>query len=247
MKTKNVLIAALAISLAACGNNSRNTQSQSVQEAEVPDEPAMTEIREIGEMEDTVTPREESIDTILTDTLQFFGSGETEDGFYESFLTKNFEILRMYPMEDRFEEKDMNKLFFIRWRESKYPDGREERSVNNRNEIPGAQPYMTRRHYSEEDSYTNVFEDTYKAKTLKQVYDIIVRNEQGFNDHLRKKLPSGNTDYKSNELGEDVEIAYRFKNRKQLAITLNYPGGVTIVEIEESPGKTVSKITYSAD
>lgn len=118
---------------------------------------------------------------------------------------------------------------------------------DSREKVSGAEPYVTHKHYSQDDSYTNIFEDTYKGKTLKEVYDIIVRNECRFNYHLREKLPSGNTDYKSDERDENVEVAYRFKTRKHLSIELNYPGGVTTVEIAESPGKTVSKITYSAD
>lgn len=118
---------------------------------------------------------------------------------------------------------------------------------DSREKVSGAEPYVTHKHYSQDDGYTNIFEDTYKGKTLKEVYDIIVRNECRFNYHLREKLPSGNTDYKSDERDENVEVTYRFKTRKHLSIELNYPGGVTTVEIAELPGKTVSKITYSAD
>lgn len=83
----------------------------------------------------------------------------------------------------------------------------------SREKVSGAEPYVTRRHYSQDDGYTNIFEDTYKGKTLKKVYDIIVRNEWRFNYHLREKLPSGNTDYKSDERDENVEVTYRFKIR----------------------------------
>lgn len=42
-------------------------------------------------------------------------------------------------------------------------------------------------------------------------------------------------------------VSYTYKTRKDLAIEVNYGGGVTLIEIGEREKETHAKITYAAD
>jgi len=88
---------------------------------------------------------------------------------------------------------------------------------------------------------------TYKGKTMEQVYQIILNKNPHESKHLKNSLPPNNIKYNSNVDNEGVQISYEYENKNKLLIELFYEGGITVIEIQEKNGYTVSKITYNAD
>ncbi len=217
-----ILPIALILCLIACNNSIKTTQTQQF-EFEYP--------------VDSIT-----IDKvqIYSDTLQYLADSDDDNHLYGLFLNKDMDTLQIILGEAlSLSEDDENKMFFAKWR-----DENKETEYNNLYMIQYQQIdtklFRTCREYSLDEGYTTVYECIYPDKNLQQVYDLVKSTD----NQLLRRLPAENIEY-----GDDlnVRVSYQYHTKKHLVIELNYPGGITIVEIIERKNNTMSNITFSAD
>jgi predicted small lipoprotein YifL len=99
--------------------------------------------------------------------------------------------------------------------------------------------------YDTDDGYTHNYECSFPNANLKQVFDIIKKE----NINIRTVLPKTDlidTCFQKGYKGCNG-VVFKYKSKKHLVIEIGYDGGEEHFEIIEKDGNTVSKISHSID
>lgn len=86
----------------------------------------------------------------------------------------------------------------------------------------------------------------YPGRTQQDAYRIVLKEYRDESKHLMPVIPATDTTYESNRDNEQVDVAYTI-GKNNTHITLNYPGGVTEIEMTEANSSTTLRVIYNAD
>lgn len=86
----------------------------------------------------------------------------------------------------------------------------------------------------------------YPNQILESVYAIILKEYRSESKHLLLFIPERDTAYDSSKEDEDVHITYTI-SRDKTDIDLEYPGGVTEINLTQEANHTTTRVIYNAD